>query len=111
MCLFKPSRVIEVSSGFSSLVRADANTRMFGGSIDITRIEPYPRDFLVSSVRGIKWLVTSCLQDFDVALFDKLASGNVLFIDSSHVFKSGGDVSFLFCEVLPRLRPGVCAFA
>jgi hypothetical protein len=31
----------------------------------------------------------------------------VLFIDSSHVSKVGGDVNFLFLEVLPRLRPGV----
>ena len=101
MCLFKPSRVIEIASGFSSLVRADANTRMFGGSIDITRIEPDPQDFLVSSVKGINWLVTPRLQDVDVALFDELASGNVLFIDSSHVFKSGGEVSFCSARYCP----------
>ena len=50
LCLFKPRRVIEVGSGFSSLVMADANSRVFGGSIDITCIEPYPRDFLIAGV-------------------------------------------------------------
>ena len=50
LCLFKPRRVIEVGSGFSSLVMADANSHVFGGSIDITCIEPYPRDFLIAGV-------------------------------------------------------------
>ncbi len=31
----------------------------------------------------------------------------MLFIDSSHTVKTGGDVVFLFQEVLPRLAPGV----
>jgi hypothetical protein len=31
----------------------------------------------------------------------------VLFIDSSHVSKTGSDVNFLYLEVLPRLAPGV----
>jgi hypothetical protein len=32
---------------------------------------------------------------------------DILFIDSSHVIKAGSDVSYLFNEVLPYLRPGV----
>ncbi|WP_338000825.1 class I SAM-dependent methyltransferase [Candidatus Methylacidiphilum fumarolicum] len=32
---------------------------------------------------------------------------DLLFIDSSHVVKAGGDVNFLILEVLPRLREGV----
>lgn len=107
LCLFKPKRVIEVGSGFSSLVMADANRRAFGGGIDITCIEPYPRDFLVAGVEGITRLVTSRLQDVDLALFDQLESGDILFIDSSHVCKTGSDVNLLFFEVLPRLKPGV----
>src|SRR5258706_16043378 len=30
-----------------------------------------------------------------------------LFIDSSHTVRIGGDVNYLFLEVLPRLKPGV----
>jgi len=37
----------------------------------------------------------------------QLAAGDILFIDSSHVVKTGGDVTYLFLEVPPRLRPGV----
>ncbi len=39
--------------------------------------------------------------------FSTLSSGDVLFIDSSHTVKTGGDVTFLVEEVLPRLSPGV----
>jgi hypothetical protein len=40
-------------------------------------------------------------------LFRTLHAGDVLFIDSSHVAKIGGDVTYLYLEVLPRLKPGV----
>ena len=36
-----------------------------------------------------------------------LGPGDFLFIDSSHVSKTGSDVNFLYLEVLPRLAPGV----
>jgi len=36
-----------------------------------------------------------------------LQSGDILFIDSSHTVKIGGDVNYLFLEILPRLKPGV----
>ena len=42
-----------------------------------------------------------------LARFLELDDGDVLFIDSSHVAKTGSDVNFLVFEVLPRLRPGV----
>jgi hypothetical protein len=42
-----------------------------------------------------------------VELFTTLEANDILFIDSSHVLKLGSDVSLLFLEILPRLRPGV----
>lgn len=105
--LFKPKRVIEVGSGFSSLILADVNRQVFGGAIDISCIEPYPRDFLVAGVEGITRLLPSRVEDIDLAVFDQLEAGDLLFVDSSHVSKAGSDVNFLFFEVLPRLKPGV----
>jgi Methyltransferase domain len=43
----------------------------------------------------------------ELDFFSKLESGDILFIDSSHTVKIGGDVNYLFLEVLPRLKPGV----
>jgi len=39
--------------------------------------------------------------------FTSLQAGDILFIDSSHVAKTGSDVNFLYFEVLPRLASGV----
>jgi hypothetical protein len=47
------------------------------------------------------------VQDIGFDFFQQLNKNDILFIDSSHVVKSGGDVNYLFLEVLPRLNPGV----
>lgn len=107
LCLFRPKRIVELGSGFSSLVMADANVDVFGGALDITCIEPYPRDFLRAGVEGITRLLSSRVEETDLAVFAQLEAGDLLFIDSSHVSKAGSDVNHLFFEVLPRLKSGV----
>jgi Methyltransferase domain len=47
------------------------------------------------------------VEDIDLEFFSQLHSGDILFIDSSHTVRIGGDVNYLFLEVLPRLKPGV----
>jgi hypothetical protein len=103
----KPGKVIEVGSGYSSLLMADVNRRFLNSSCEISCIEPYPRDFLVSGVEGISRLIQEKVQNTSIELFSTLQAGDVLFIDSSHVCKTGSDVNFLYFEVLPILRPGV----
>ena len=102
-----PKRVIEVGSGYSSLLTADVNRRFFGGSIDFTCIEPYPRAFLERGISGVSRLIRKRVQDVPVEIFAELGESDVLFIDSSHVSKTGSDVNHLVFEVLPRLRVGV----
>jgi hypothetical protein len=107
LCHFKPKTVIEIGCGFSSLVTADVNRRLFSNRIDFICIEPYPRQFLIDGVAGINQLVVQKVEDVDLAFFDRLEAGDILFIDSSHVSKVGSDVNFLFFEVIPRLKRGV----
>jgi predicted O-methyltransferase YrrM len=102
-----PRRIVEVGSGFSSLLMADINRRFFDSCIQITCVEPYPRDFLKAGVPGIGELLVAKAQDIPASFFDRLESGDILFIDSSHVSKTGSDVNHLFLDVLPRLKPGV----
>lgn len=102
-----PRRIIEVGSGYSSLLMADINQRFWGGSCEIRCIEPYPRPFLQRGVPGIREVIVARVQQVPLDLFATLAAGDVLFIDSSHVCKTGSDVNTLFFEVLPRLAPGV----
>ncbi len=106
----QPRRVIEVGSGFSSAAMLDLNERVFGGRMELTFIDPDMRRLRAllrpddeTRVR----LIEKRVQDVPLAEFDRLESGDVLFIDSSHVAKIGSDVNRLYFDVLPRLRPGV----
>jgi hypothetical protein len=103
----KPKRVIEVGSGVSThcATKALALNASEGHLGKLTCIEPYPSDYLKSSA-GIE-LVTSKVEELDPAAFDQLGDGDFLFIDTSHAVRPVGDVTHLYLEVLPRIRPGV----
>ena len=107
MCEQPPRRLIEVGSGFSTLLAAEMNRNELGGCVEITCIEPYPRPFLRAGIPGVSKLIEQQVQDVPLQLFESLEDGDILFIDSSHVAKTGSDVNFLYFEVLPRLKPGV----
>jgi hypothetical protein len=104
---WRPQRIIEVGSGYSTLLAADVNQRFCGGRIDITCIEPYPMAFLRDGVPGVTRLLAEKVQNVALSEFAALQAGDILFIDSSHVAKTGSDVNFLYFEVLPRLASGV----
>lgn len=104
---WRPGRIIEVGSGYSSLLMADVNTRFLDNACAITCIEPYPRPFLTSGLAGIHQVIQQKVQAVPLECFAELEKGDVLFIDSSHVSKTGSDVNHLYFEVLPRLKPGV----
>lgn len=107
LCHFKPRAMIEIGSGFSSLITADVNRRILGSKLNFSCIEPYPRQFLIDGVDGITRLIQQKVEDVELSFFDQLNSGDILFIDSSHVSKVGSDVNYLFFDVLPRLKKGV----
>jgi predicted O-methyltransferase YrrM len=104
---FRPKRVIEIGSGFSSRLLLDTSERCFEGEIEITLIDPSPGtlDDLRPTART---RMLSCpVQDAPVELFDDLEANDILFVDSSHVGKTGSDVNYYLFQILPRLKPGV----
>lgn len=104
---FRPKQMIEVGSGWSSLITAEVNRIHLGNTLEFTCIEPYPRQFLIDGVAGITRLIRERVEDVELTFFDRLDAGDILFIDSSHVSKAGSDVNYLFFEIIPRLKPGV----
>jgi Methyltransferase domain len=102
---FQPRLIIEVGSGFSSLTLGEAAAK--NGSSVLICIEPFPQEFLKQSFPGLHSLIEKRVEDIELEFFSQLGSGDILFIDSSHTVKIGGDVNYLFLEVLPRLKPGV----
>jgi Methyltransferase domain len=102
---FKPTLVIEVGSGFSTLLALRAAVR--NGSTRVRCIEPYPTPQLRAGITPPGELIERRVQDVPLTHFDALEAGDILFIDSTHVSKTGSDVNYLLLRVLPRLKPGV----
>jgi hypothetical protein len=99
----RPARIVEVGSGHSTrfMVRAVEDG---GLATQIFAIDPAPR----AALQGlpIEWLpatVPAC----GLTPFQRLAAGDLLFIDSSHILMPGTDVDFLLNDVLPILPAGV----
>lgn len=104
---FKPKRVIEVGSGFSSAAMLDVTRN---GEIDFTFIEPFP-DRLLSLLgdqdRDRCNILRALVQEVPAGLFANLHENDILFVDSSHVAKTDSDVVHLFFNILPSLNKGV----
>jgi Methyltransferase domain len=105
----RPARVMEIGSGYTTalaLDTADAHLSNLG----IHCVEPYPERLLAllqPADRDRIVLERRPVQDVPLSEFAKLAHGDILFIDSTHVAKAGSDVVWLFLHILPRLRRGV----
>jgi len=108
--LFRPRRVVEIGSGFTSALMLDVNDRFLGGQTQLTCVDPYPNrlDLLLSrdDKRQVR-IVRQRVQDAPPTIFTELENGDFLFIDSSHVSKVGSDVNFQVFEILPTLPIGV----
>ncbi len=102
---FRPRLIIEIGSGFSSLVVNEGAAKNNGSALIC--VEPFPHEFLKEGFPGLHSLIQKKVEDVELGFFSQLVSGDILFIDSSHTVKIGGDVNYLFLEVLPRLKPGV----
>ena len=105
---FAPGQIIEAGSGFSSRLTARAirdgqlKTRLIS-------VDPCPR---VEIREFVDEFIQSRIEELALSeLADRLSPGDVLFIDSSHLVQTGGDVVYLYLQLLPRLRQGVLIHA
>ena len=102
----RPRLVIEVGSGFSTLVLDQAARRNAedGAPARLVTIDPYPSPLIapleteLHPVRGT---------EVPLSEFEALEAGDILFCDTTHTVKLGSEVNYLILEVLPRLAPGV----
>lgn len=104
----RPRTIIEIGSGYSTRLAARAIER---NSLDDASyrcrhvcIEPYEMPWLEKL--GVE-VVRRRVEDVGAEFFASLTSGDILFIDSSHIIRPQGDVLFEFLELLPTLCPGV----
>lgn len=107
---FQPKRLIEVGAGYSSACALDTINNYLGNHVEVSFIEPYP-ELLIRLLgeqnnQRIK-IYDSSLQKTNKNVFDSLENGDFLFIDSTHVMKTGSDVCEILFNILPALKPGV----
>jgi predicted O-methyltransferase YrrM len=105
----KPRRVIEVGSGFSSAAMLDTAERWLPET-SFTFIDPDTSTLdalLRPGDRERVKIIRAKLQDVPLTTFDTLEANDILFIDSTHVSKTGSDVNRILFDIVPRLAPGV----
>jgi predicted O-methyltransferase YrrM len=104
---FRPAQILEVGSGYSTAVALDTIESHDLPSA-ISCVEPNPeRLHRLLRANDSVTLHPRFVQDMPLSTFDRLGSGDFLFIDSTHVVKAGSDVVWTTLRVLPRLATGV----
>jgi hypothetical protein len=106
----RPRRIVEVGAGFSSACMLDAIDACGLAEPHYTLIDPdleRVTGLLAPADRARVEIVGRPVQETPPEVFAALGAGDILFIDSTHVAKTGSDVLFEVFEVLPRLAAGV----
>lgn len=108
---YKPKNIIEIGCGFSSAAMIDINQHYLDNNLFLTFIEPFPENRLnnvltKSNHKAFK-LVEKYIQDVDIDEFKNLVQNDILFVDSSHVSKTGSDLNHIIFNILPELKSGV----
>lgn len=105
----KPRRIIEIGSGHSTRLAILAVKRNLAEDPSYrcshVCVEPYEMPWLEkhSAIEVVRQRV----EELSTGFFSELSSGDILFIDSSHVIRPQGDVLFEYLELLPTLSAGV----
>ena len=105
-----PRKVVEIGSGFSSALMLDTNQMFLNNKINLTFIEPFP-DRLFSLItdedKSNTVIIENEVQSVSLEVFKELNENDILFVDSSHISKTGSDLNFILFEILPLLKKGV----
>ena len=105
---FRPRKIFEVGSGNTTYLSAQAalkNVAEGGAACELVAFEPYPNEVLLAGFPGLTRLVEAKAQDIPFETFDELGDGDILFIDSSHVLRSGATCNtsiWKCCRVYPK---------
>ena len=104
----KPNKIVEIGSGQSTLIALEAikkNEEENNKTTQLTCVEPYENFWLEDlNIAIIRKKIEDINFDNDKINLD---SGDILFIDSSHIIRPQGDVLKLYLEILPKLKSGV----
>lgn len=101
--LKQPKLYLEVGSGqstkFAKKAIEDGNLKT-----QIISIDPNPRSEIDLICNQI---IRQPVETLDLAVFDQLEAGDILFVDNSHRVFTNSDAVVVFLDILPRLKSGV----
>lgn len=97
-----PSKIVEIGAGFSTRIARRAISQI-ASDTELVIVDPAPR---ADISRFADTVFLKRFEDIDRATLE-LDERTLLFVDSSHVVRTGGDVTDLFCRVIAELPPGV----
>jgi predicted O-methyltransferase YrrM len=103
---FRPARIIEIGAGQTTLLSSLALGANGVSDARLTTIDPYPPTYLMDLDANFE-LIAEKVENIPLSLFEELNANDILFIDSTHALRVGGDVCFEILEILPRLNRGV----
>lgn len=104
-----PRRTIQIGCGVSThIIQSAQQASRSQPQPQLICVEPYPNRYLreQASARTIE-LLDKPAEKLPHDFYAQLDAGDLLFIDSTHALRPGGEVNELLCEILPALRPGV----
>ncbi len=103
LALYNPKRYFEIGSGNSTMFARRA-IEDHGLRTQITSFDPVPRAEIDS-------ICDRCfrtrLENVDLAVFDELEAGDIVFFDGSHHVFTNSDVVVFMLDLMPSLPPGV----
>ena len=104
--LTKPKNIIEIGSGYSTLIinKGILKNKEEKNNCKIISIDPGKIDLLDNmKIKRIRKKIEDC----NLSIFKKLKKNDLLLIDSSHIIKPFGDVLKIYQEIIPLLNKGV----
>ncbi len=101
----KPDCILEIGSGYSTLVADQALKKNGQGKLIV--INPYPQEFLVK-LESVGKIIKSFVQDIPVRdLVELIENCQIWFIDSTHTVKVGSDCLYLYLKIMPEIRQDI----
>jgi len=104
---FTPKMIIEIGSGYSTLIANEAigkNLEQGKPGTKLICIEPYEMPWLNELEIT---LIRKKVENVELTFFEQLTTNDILFIDSSHMIRPQGDVLYEVLHILPQLKSGV----
>jgi hypothetical protein len=98
---FRPLTILEIGAGYSTLI-ARKTARELAEPCRVIAVDPEPRTDLAGEADAV------IARHVEAIPLETLPVGrrSLLFIDSSHIVRSGGDVPYIYNALLPSLLAG-----